>query len=110
MTTAALTLTATTAAGATTNWVSLPVTLTASGSATANYTTTSTYGAPIQLPAFSVNVAIPVNVSTFSPNSQITSGGSIVPGGAVQLLERTALRDLLGPGDQLEQHDHHSIS
>jgi phosphate transport system substrate-binding protein len=45
------------------------------------------YGAPIQVAAVEVNLAIPVNVnsSSFQINSQIKSGGVIVPGGAIQL-------------------------
>jgi ABC-type phosphate transport system substrate-binding protein len=60
-----------------------------SGSAVTTYTT-STYGKPIQVPAFEVNVAIAVNVnspSVLQINSQITSGGNIVQGGAIQLTE-----------------------
>jgi ABC-type phosphate transport system substrate-binding protein len=50
---------------------------------------TATYGQPIQIPAFEVNVAIPVNVNStsFQINSQVTSGGTIVTGGAIQLTE-----------------------
>ena len=76
----------------TTNWTSLPFTLTASGSSTANYTTSS-YGQPIQIPAFAVNLAIAVNVgigdpaTVFNVQSQISSSGSVVNGGAIQLTE-----------------------
>lgn len=49
----------------------------------------SSWGAPVQLPAFEVPVAIPVNLensaSLFHLNSQIKSGGNIVTGGAIQL-------------------------
>jgi ABC-type phosphate transport system substrate-binding protein len=75
-----------------TSWVSGGVSMTQitqnSGSAVTTYTT-STYGKPIQVPAFEVNVAIAVNVNSTSLqiNSQITSGGSIVQGGAIQLTE-----------------------
>jgi ABC-type phosphate transport system substrate-binding protein len=74
-----------------TGWISGGVSSTQitlnSGSAVTTYTT-STYGKPIQVPAFEVNVAIAVNVnspSVLQINSQIKSGGSIVPGGAIQL-------------------------
>ncbi len=77
MTTASITFTPTT------NWSSLPTTVTASGSANTSYNTAS-WGQPIQLPAFEVPVAVPVNLS-FTPNSQIKSGGNIVTGGAIQL-------------------------
>lgn len=48
---------------------------------------TAAWGNPIQLPAFEVPVAIPVNVNStsFQINSQIKSGGAIVTGGAIQL-------------------------
>lgn len=67
----------------TTDWTSLPTTVTASGSTNVSYNTSS-WGQPIQLPAFEVPVAIPVNLS-FTPNSQVKSGGNIVAGGAIQL-------------------------
>jgi phosphate transport system substrate-binding protein len=59
-----------------------------STTAVAAYTTT-VYGQPIQIPAFAVNVAIPVNVNSplFQIKSQIRSGGNIVGGGAIQLSE-----------------------
>src|SRR5262249_11931931 len=77
-----------------TNWASAGVT-TSTTQITLNSTTqvatysTAVYGKPIQVPAFEVNVAIPVNVnsSSFQINSQIKSGGSIVQGGAIQLTE-----------------------
>ena len=54
--------------------------------ATAVSTYASTvYGRPIQIPAFEVNVAIPVNVNSMTVNSQVKSGGTIVQGGAIQL-------------------------
>ncbi len=45
------------------------------------------WGNPVQLPAFEVPVAIPVNVNStlLTINSQIKSGGAIVTGGAIQL-------------------------
>ncbi|CCE11239.1 conserved exported hypothetical protein [Bradyrhizobium sp. STM 3843] len=73
-----------------TNWASGATTATtqvAVGSSTpASYNVTA-WGNPVQLPAFEVPVAIPVNVnsSSFTINSQIQSGGTIVAGGAVQL-------------------------
>jgi ABC-type phosphate transport system substrate-binding protein len=75
-----------------TGWISGGVSSTQvtlnSGSAITTYTT-STYGKPVQVPAFEVNVAIAVNVNSTSLqiNSQIRSGSSIVPGGAIQLTE-----------------------
>ena len=77
MTTSSITFTPTT------NWNSLPATVTASGSTNVSYNTSS-WGQPLQLPAFEVPVAIPVNLS-FTPNSQVKSGGNIVAGGAIQL-------------------------
>jgi phosphate transport system substrate-binding protein len=53
----------------------------------ATYSTTA-YGQPIQIPAFEVNVAIPINVSGLTINSQIKdTSGNIVQGGAIQLTE-----------------------
>jgi ABC-type phosphate transport system substrate-binding protein len=77
-----------------TNWATGGVT-TSTTQITLNSTTNvSTYSAgswgnPIQIPAFEVNVAIPVNVNStsFIINSQIKSGGTIVQGGAIQLTE-----------------------
>ena len=77
-----------------TGWVSGGVSATQitlnSGSAVSTYATT-TYGNPVQVPAFEVNVAIPVNVNNsagqFQINSQITdpSTGNVAQGGAIQL-------------------------
>ncbi|WP_315833193.1 substrate-binding domain-containing protein [Bradyrhizobium prioriisuperbiae] len=51
-----------------------PATVTASGSSVVSYTTTVTYGTPIQIPAFAVNVAIPVNTAGLTVNSAIAQG------------------------------------
>lgn len=71
----------------TNNWTATSA-VTASGSSVVTYST-GTYGNPIQIPAFEVNVAIPINVQSTSLqiNSQIKSGGNIVGGGAIQLTE-----------------------
>ncbi|MGJ4942111.1 substrate-binding domain-containing protein [Bradyrhizobium sp. HKCCYLS1011] len=76
-----------------TNWASGATTSTtqvAVGSSTPASFNVTAWGNPVQLPAFEVPVAIPVNVSntstaSFTINSQIQSGGTIVAGGAVQL-------------------------
>jgi phosphate transport system substrate-binding protein len=75
-----------------TNWASGAVTTPQitlnSTTQVATYNTTA-YGRPIQIPAFEINVAIPVNVNStaLQINSQIKSGGNIVQGGAIQLTE-----------------------
>jgi phosphate transport system substrate-binding protein len=54
-----------------------------------SYSTTATFGTPIQIPAFEVNVAIPVNVSLFTTNNSHIAPASPAnvanPGAAVQL-------------------------
>ena len=54
-----------------------------------SYSTTVTYGNPIQIPAFEVNVAIPVNVSSFTTNNSHIAAAVPAnvanPGAAVQL-------------------------
>jgi ABC-type phosphate transport system substrate-binding protein len=54
-----------------------------------SYSTTVTFGAPIQIPAFEVNVAIPVNVSSFTTNNSHIAAAVPAnvanPGAAVQL-------------------------
>lgn len=60
-----------------------------SATASASYTTT-VYGAPIQIPAFEVNVAIPVNTSSLTVQSAITGAGTLPAtqanqGAAIQL-------------------------
>jgi ABC-type phosphate transport system substrate-binding protein len=75
-----------------TNWTTAGVSAT---QVTVNSTTSvatyngASWGAPVQLPLFEVPVAIPMNVNSTSLqiNSQIKSGGAIVPGGAIQLTE-----------------------
>jgi len=72
----------------TVNW-GANVTVGSTGSQqTVSYDTTK-YGPPIQMPAFEVGVAIPVNVNSalFQINSQIKQGGNIVQGGAIQLTQ-----------------------
>jgi phosphate transport system substrate-binding protein len=53
------------------------------------YSTTATFGNPIQIPAFEVNVAIPVNVSSFTTNNSHIAAAVPAnvanPGAAVQL-------------------------
>jgi ABC-type phosphate transport system substrate-binding protein len=75
----------------TNNWTTTTqITLGSTGD-TQNFTyTTGNWGQPIQVPAFEVGVAIAVNVngSTLTINSQIQDGsGNIVPGGAIQLTQ-----------------------
>jgi ABC-type phosphate transport system substrate-binding protein len=74
-----------------TNWVSGATVATsqvAVGTTSVATYSTTTYGQPIQIPAFEVNVAIPLNVSGLTINSQIkNSTGTIVPGGAIQLTQ-----------------------
>ncbi len=88
LTTTSITFTLTPTTG-TQGWLSFPVTVTASGNTTASYTTT-VYGQPIQIPAFEVNVAIPVNTNTLTVNSSITGAGTLPAtqanqGAAIQL-------------------------
>ena len=75
----------------TNNW-GAQVTVGTSGAAVTKTYSTSSFGQPIQVPAFEVGVAVAVNVATttaatWSINSQIKSGGNIIQGGAIQLTE-----------------------
>lgn len=66
----------------TNNWTATSA-VTANGSSTVTYSTAA-YGQPIQIPAFEVNVAIPVNTSSLTVNSAIPAS-TTTQGAAIQL-------------------------